>query len=176
MKTAKNLFLALIAVALMATTFSATAAEASSGAATATSVAAKASKALKDMSLEELLAFLRTLTPEEVAALMSEVLATGDMVLIDTTGKAFAMLVATADAATRDQLLSSAYAANPNIVIENTGTIIALGPVGSPSDMMLSDAMDAFTAGNNTSNANAAIIDADVEVPQPHEYSAGATR
>ncbi len=173
MKTVKNLLLALVAVVMMACTFSATAAEA---APTAASVAAKASKSLKDMSLEELLAFLRTLTPEEVAALMGEVVSTGDVALIDTFGKAFSTLVASADPESRDQLLSSAYAANPGMVIDNTGAIFATGALGNPASMMFNGPMAAFTAGNNTSTANTAIIDADVEVPQPHEYSAGATR
>ncbi len=173
MKTVKNLLVALIAVVMMAATFSATAAEA---APTAASVAAKASKSLKDMSLEELLAFLRTLSPEEVAALMGEVVSSGDVALMDTFGKAFSTLVASADPESRDQLLSSVYAANPGLVITGAGTVV---PSGNLADVTAGSApagMDAFTAGNNTTGANAALIDADVEVPQPAEYSAGATR
>lgn len=175
MKTAKNLVVALIAVVMMACTFSATAAEAGAAAAAA-SVSAKAPKALKDMSLEELLAFLRTLTPEEVAALMGEVLNTNDIALIDMAGKAFTMLVATADEGVRDQLLASTYAANPGIVIADTGAIIAnTGSAGDAAGMMMAGGMDAFTAGNNTAAGNAVLIDADVDTPEPHEpYSAGA--
>ena len=163
MKTAKNLVVALIAVVMMACTFSATAAEAGAAAAAA-SVSAKAPKALKDMSLEELLAFLRTLTPEEVAALMGEVLNTNDIALIDMAGKAFTMLVATADEGVRDQLLASTYAANPGIVIENTGAIIATGAVGGASDMIMANGMDAFTAGNNTAAGNA-VLEASGQTP-----------
>lgn len=176
MKTAKNLFLALIAVALMATTFSVTAAETDASDTTTTNVSAKAPKALKDMTLEELLAFLRTLTPDEVASLMAEVLETNNVALVDTFGKAFATLVATADATTRNELLSSFYAANPGIVIADTGTVVPLGNLSDPSSGLPASSMEVFTAGNNSSTANQALIDSDVEVPEPHEYSSDATR
>ena len=176
MKNVKNLFVAFIAVALMACTFSATAAEASA-ADKGSNVSAKASKSLKDMTLEELLAFLRTLSPEEVAALMSEVLATNDGAMIDAFGKAFTMLVASADIDTREQLLSSVYAANPGIAISDAGAVI---PSGNLTDAAVAGlpagGMEAFTAGNNTSAGNISLVDADVEVPAPTEYSAGATR
>ena len=53
---------------------------------------------------------------------------------------------------------------------------IATGAMGDPANMMFNGPMAAFAAGNNTTAANSALIDADVETPQPHEYSAGANR
>ncbi len=173
MKTLKNLLVALIAVAMMACTFSATAAEAAAGAA---NVSAKASKSLKDMSLEELLAFLRTLTPEEIASLMGEVMDSGDVALIDTFGKAFSTLVATVEPADRGALLSSVYGANPGMVVTAAGAVVPTGNLGDVTVGMPPSGMGAFTAGNNTSAANFSLLDGGVEAPQPHEYSAGATR